>query len=359
MAAAVELRVVARDHVPAPVHGGPRVVHFVAVHVVDTLGSFLIRGAVVDDYVAHADDASLVQCRVESHELGHGSVGARVEVPQVPGEVPLGRHRVGGRGQPEVGDARGGDVGNHVQEPAPPPPIFSLGGYPVEPLHQNHAAVPVVRLGAHQKELWWDDFIQRRVGFIVQRERFFGVVFDWGVVLTALQCEVGVVSVPADAALGVRGGWRVPARARGRHGTVGGLVPSLESLLVLFYRLVSSLRGGSVGGCALRTLVLGVVYRGVVLQLLDVTREAVPRRIGGGARSSEGALGGRVVVGALEGLVVGGALFADTTGALGEGLMFLGGFGNIDVADDGAPKEVGGIAAAALDILDHSLGSLG
>ena len=65
------------------------------------------------------------------------------------------------------------------------------------------------------------------------------------------------------------------------------------------------------------------------------------------------------MVGALEGLVVGGALFADTTGALGEGLMFLGGFGNIDVADDGAPKEVSGIAAAALDILDHSLGSLG
>ena len=67
------------------------------------------------------------------------------------------------------------------------------------------------------------------------------------------------------------------------------------------------------------------------------------------------------MVGALEGLVVRGALFADTTGALGEGLVrgFLGGFGNIDVADDGAPKEVGGIAAAALDILDHGLGSLG
>ena len=90
VAAPVELRVVTGDHVPAPVHGLPRVVHLVAVHVVHPLRPDLVRGAVVDDDVAHGHDSSLAKRRVESHEFVLVAVLARIQVPQVPGEVPLG-----------------------------------------------------------------------------------------------------------------------------------------------------------------------------------------------------------------------------------------------------------------------------
>ena len=65
-------------------------VHLVAVHVVHPLRPDLVRGAVVDDDVAHGRDSSLAKRRVESHEFVLVAVLARIQVPQVPGEVPLG-----------------------------------------------------------------------------------------------------------------------------------------------------------------------------------------------------------------------------------------------------------------------------
>ena len=104
------------------------------------------------------------------------------------------------------------------------------------------------------------------------------------------------------------------------------------------------------------------MYRRVVLHLLDIAREALPREVGSGARPFERASGGRVVVGALQGLVEARAraLLAPTTDALGEGVArrVSRGFGSIDIAADVASKQLGRIAAAALDFLDDGLGSL-
>ncbi|BAH94350.1 Os08g0473800, partial [Oryza sativa Japonica Group] len=126
------LRVVAADHAGAPVEavvGRPALEH--AVHAA---GVLLLGAPVVDHDVGDALDALPVERRDQRLELRRRAVLGRVQVVETPRHVPLRRHGVRRRRQPDVGDPGLGDVVDLAFQHVVPATLL-LPRLPVETLH--------------------------------------------------------------------------------------------------------------------------------------------------------------------------------------------------------------------------------
>jgi hypothetical protein len=128
------LRVVAADHVGAPVEAA--VGRAALEDAVDAAAVLVVGAAVVDHDVGDALDALGVERRGERLELRVGAVLGRVQVVEPAGHVPLRRHRVRRRREPDVRGPRRGDVVHPPQEVVVPPTLL-LPRLPVEPLHAD------------------------------------------------------------------------------------------------------------------------------------------------------------------------------------------------------------------------------
>uniref|UniRef100_J3MY47 Uncharacterized protein n=1 Tax=Oryza brachyantha TaxID=4533 RepID=J3MY47_ORYBR len=143
------LRVVAADHVGAPVEAAVR--RAALEDAVDAAAILVVRAPVVDDDVGDAHDAPAVEGGDERPELRLRAVLGRVQVVEPARHVPLRRDGVRRRREPDVRDPGRGDVVDAAMEEVVPPALL-LPRLPVEPLHQKHCKSHVNIHEAHLEE---------------------------------------------------------------------------------------------------------------------------------------------------------------------------------------------------------------
>uniref|UniRef100_J3MTS0 Uncharacterized protein n=1 Tax=Oryza brachyantha TaxID=4533 RepID=J3MTS0_ORYBR len=135
------LRVVAADHVGAPVEAAVRRAALEdAVHAAAVL---VVGAAVVDDDVGEALHVLLVERLNQRPELRLRAVLGRVQVVEPPRHVPLRRHRVRRRREPDVGDAGAGDLLHLLMQKVVPPTLHPPR-LPVKPLRNKNTKTKLI-----------------------------------------------------------------------------------------------------------------------------------------------------------------------------------------------------------------------